>query len=164
MPRPNRTDGKRKGTRRSDTPKKEAAVAAGLTEQLPGSTALVLSESVLYEMAKGMASYDTLGAIFGVSGAHVQQTYKELVERARAEGRKNLHAAQFLAATADRNPTMLIWLGKQYLGQKDVVRTEHTGLDGEPIKTQNDNTNRAVAYIPENNRDNKPDTDPDVTT
>lgn len=159
MPRPTRTDGKRKGTRRSDTPRKDAAVAAGLTATVPGTTALVLTESVLYEIAKGHASYDTIGCIFGVSGAFIQQNYQELVERARAEGRKNLHAAQFSAAVTDRNPTMLIWLGKQYLGQKDVVRTEHTGADGKPIESRNDNTNRAVAYIPENNRDPVPEDD-----
>ena len=161
MPRPVRTDGKKKGARRSDTPTRHAAVEAGITKEDPkpngGIPRLELVESVLYEMAKSYASYDTLGCIFGVSGAHIQQTYPGLVEKARAEGLKNLHAAQFAAATQDRNPTMLIWLGKQYLNQKDVNRTEHTGADGKPIETQNQNFNRAVAYIPENNRDPAPE-------
>lgn len=167
MPRPQRTDGKRKGTRRSDTPTRHAAVEAGITIEDPkptgGIPVLTLVPSVLFEMAKSMASYDVLGKIFGCSGAHVQQTYQELVEKARAEGLKNLHVAQFQAATADRNPTMLIWLGKQYLGQRDITRTEHTGADGAPIETKNDNTNRAVAYIPENNRDNQREDQPKPT-
>jgi hypothetical protein len=157
MPRPARTDGKRKGTRRLDTPKRHDAVKAGVTVEHPmpngGIPQLELVDSVLYEAAKTHASYDQLGRIFGVSGAHVQQTYSDLVEKARAEACKNLLSAQFTTAIQDRNPTMQIWLGKQYLGQKDVSRTEHTGPEGAPIETKNQNINRAVAYIPENGRD-----------
>ena len=29
---------------------------------------------------------------------------------------------------------MGIWIGKQILGQRDVVTTEHTGLSGAPIQ------------------------------
>lgn len=157
MPRAQRTDGKRKGTRRTDTPKKDAAVAAGITQAVPmpngGPPALVLEENVLYEMAKTMSSYDVLGQIFGVSGAHIQQTYAPLVEKARAEAKKNLAGAQFTSAVNDRNPTMLIWLGKQYLEQKDIRREEQTGPDGKPIMTDNTHRSTAVAYIPDNGRD-----------
>ena len=31
-----------------------------------------------------------------------------------------LSEAQVKAGIEDRNPTLLVWLGKQYLGQKDV--------------------------------------------
>jgi hypothetical protein len=41
---------------------------------------------------------------------------------------------------------MQIWLGKQYLGQKDVTRQEHSGPDGKPIQTEK--TKRVVAYFP----------------
>lgn len=29
---------------------------------------------------------------------------------------------------AEKNPTMAIWLGKQYLGQKDNIEVEHTDM------------------------------------
>jgi hypothetical protein len=32
------------------------------------------------------------------------------------------------------NPTMLIWLGKQYLDQRDKNSFEHSGPDGRPIE------------------------------
>jgi hypothetical protein len=35
-----------------------------------------------------------------------------------------------LAATEDRNPTMMIWLGKQMLGQDDKQKIEHAGTVG----------------------------------
>jgi len=48
------------------------------------------------------------------------------------EGRGNLRAslrkAQVEAAIAEKNPTMLIWLGKCYLGQKEPKKElEHSG-------------------------------------
>lgn len=42
-------------------------------------------------------------------------------------GHISLRRAQWQAAVDDRNVTMLIWMGKQALGQKDKVENEHTG-------------------------------------
>ncbi|MDI6756426.1 MAG: hypothetical protein QME32_00220 [Endomicrobiia bacterium] len=42
----------------------------------------------------------------------------EIIKKGRAEGRSSLRRKQFKAAM-DGNITMLIWLGKQYLGQTD---------------------------------------------
>ena len=45
--------------------------------------------------------------------------FSEYYKRKSAKGRVSLRRAQYLVATDIRNPTMLIWLGKQYLGQKE---------------------------------------------
>lgn len=53
----------------------------------------------------------------------------EAIERGQGKGRASLRRAQFLAALkGDR--TMLIWLGKQLLGQTDKV--ENTGPQTAP--------------------------------
>ena len=39
----------------------------------------------------------------------------------REKGNLLLHAAQFDKAIKEKNPTMLIWLGKQRLGQKEII-------------------------------------------
>lgn len=49
-------------------------------------------------------------------------------------GRASLRRMQFKNAQAG-NVTMQIWLGKQYLGQKDKQEVENTGKDGGPIQT-----------------------------
>ena len=61
------------------------------------------------------------------------------------EGKRSLRRAQYRTAIGTEadpstgqpaiapNPTMQIWLGKQMLGQKDVIRQESTGPNGEPI-------------------------------
>ncbi len=48
--------------------------------------------------------------------AEIQQSKKE-------KGNLAIHSAQFEKAIKDKNPTMLIWLGKQRLNQKDSVDT-----------------------------------------
>ena len=55
------------------------------------------------------------------------------IERGRAQGRESLRRLQWQAANAG-NPAMLIWLGKQLLGQRD--KTELTGAEGGPMQMQ----------------------------
>jgi hypothetical protein len=45
--------------------------------------------------------------------------FSQYAQAKRAHGDGLLHAAQFQKAYKDKNPTMLIWLGKQRLSQKD---------------------------------------------
>ena len=53
-------------------------------------------------------------------------------ETGKSDGRISLRRAQFKAALAG-NPTMLIWMGKQFLGQRDKI--EHGGdQEGAPIR------------------------------
>lgn len=59
----------------------------------------------------------------------------QCLEKAREQGKASLRRVQWQAAqSGDR--TMLVWLGKQYLDQKDVSRHEQTGKDGGPIETK----------------------------
>ncbi len=53
------------------------------------------------------------------------------MECGKAKGRISLRRKQWQLAEAG-DKTMLIWLGKQYLGQQD--RLEHTGANGGPIQ------------------------------
>ena len=48
-------------------------------------------------------------------------TWRGFCQRYGAGGKAALRRAQFKAALDDRNPAMLIWLGKQMLGQKEKV-------------------------------------------
>jgi hypothetical protein len=61
--------------------------------------------------------------------------FAETIERAREAGKSSLRRAQWKAAlSGDR--TMLIWLGKQHLGQQDKSAHEHSGPGGEPIQVK----------------------------
>lgn len=61
-----------------------------------------------------------------------KRTYKvkfaDIFEQKRQGGKVSLRRAQMQAALAG-NITMLIWLGKQYLGQSDVEKAERQQLN-----------------------------------
>lgn len=56
--------------------------------------------------------------------AWCKRTYREnfsvVFQKKRGKGKISLRRSQWRLATEMLNPTMLVWLGKQYLGQKDV--------------------------------------------
>jgi hypothetical protein len=75
-----------------------------------------------------------LGMSYGVMDGNIRKDcgvgFREYREKKGAEGRRSLRRKQYqLAMHGDR--TMLIWLGKQYLGQAD--KQELTGANGGPI-------------------------------
>jgi hypothetical protein len=60
-------------------------------------------------------------------------TFAELREQKASRGKVSLRRMQWkLAEKGDK--TMLIWLGKQELGQMDKSREEITGKDGGPLE------------------------------
>ena len=60
--------------------------------------------------------------------------FKEIFEQKKSKGKISLRRSQF--RMAQKNVTMAIFLGKQWLGQKDVSRSEITGEGGGPVKTE----------------------------
>ena len=80
-----------------------------------------------------------IAAHFGVSERTIESRRKDpdftaVMERGYAHGNISLRRKQMeLALKGDK--TMLIWLGKQRLEQKDKIATEHSGrVDGPPPK------------------------------
>lgn len=49
-----------------------------------------------------------------------RQGFSQVFAQKRGKGKISLRRSQWRLATEMLNPTMLVWLGKQYLGQKDV--------------------------------------------
>ncbi len=62
-------------------------------------------------------------------------TFAEYFKQKRGHGKVALRRAQWQTAQAG-NPALLIWLGKQYLDQKDKSTHELSGIDGKPITTK----------------------------
>jgi hypothetical protein len=52
---------------------------------------------------------------------------QEAIDSGASMGRATLRRAQWKGAVTDGNPTMLIWLGKQFLGQRDTQTLETNG-------------------------------------
>jgi hypothetical protein len=65
-----------------------------------------------------------IAAFFGVSHDTISRNYATELAKGKHELKKNLRMAQILAAQQG-NSTMLVWLGKQYLGQTDTSIDEY---------------------------------------
>lgn len=72
-------------------------------------------------------------SFFGISektlDSWCKRTYKKsfslIFQEKRGVGKVSLRRSQF--RLAEKNPTMAIWLGKQYLDQKDIIETDMSG-------------------------------------
>lgn len=74
-----------------------------------------------------------------------KQNFSDIYKTLSVGGKISLRRTQF--KLAEKSPAMAIFLGKQYLGQSDVVSQEITGAGGEPIQTET-----VHVYLPSNGR------------
>jgi len=90
------------------------------------------------KLATIMCTQSEIAAILNVSLPVLEHDpeFQRIHKKGMENGRSSLRRMQYKAAN-DGNATMMIWLGKQYLGQKDRTLEEHTGKDGAPIKITN---------------------------
>lgn len=77
-----------------------------------------IDELTVYGMAMVGATNVEIAQICRVDETTIAKRFPKVLADARANLRKKLRRAQ-LAKAMEGNPTMLIWLGKQMLGQKD---------------------------------------------
>ena len=88
-----------------------------------------VSTQTIERLAKIGCIDDEIEQVLGISSSTLQQ-YRGVIQKGRAKLKTSLRRKQVsLANNGDR--TMLIWLGKQMLGQKDKM--EHGGPNGGPI-------------------------------
>src|SRR5437879_3890373 len=85
----------------------------------------------LEKLAAMQATDEEISAWFGVTTRTIERRRKdpafaEILERGKAKGKLNMRRAQ-LRLLEQGNPTMAIWLGKQYLGQTDEIRHDIHG-------------------------------------
>lgn len=108
-------------------------------KQKPGpKPKLVLDEKTLHtlrQLGAIQATVEEAARVLGVSERTLQNfftaepTAKDAHETGKSEGRASLRRSQF--TLAQRNAAMAIWLGKQYLGQREPVNQTEIGRPGE---------------------------------
>lgn len=107
-------------------------------------------------MGKIQATHEECGALLGVCAKTfvaflANPDVAEAYERGKALGRASLRRKQYDMALAG-NTTMLVWTGKNILGQTDKLATELTGKDGGAIQLEQVNADaesftRAIAGL-----------------
>lgn len=84
-----------------------------------GRPPLDLDPELLETLAGFNLSMAEIAAVAKCSVDTLERRFAEVIESGRANGRASLKRRQFSVAM-DGNPTMLIWLGKVMLGQKET--------------------------------------------
>jgi len=108
---------------------------------MAGKKKIVIDYELAHKLARMACTNEEIAACLNVSAKYYYDVLKrdpelsDMIQKGRAEGRASLRRAQW-AKALEGNPTMLIWLGKQLLGQSDMTRTEITGRDGEAIQIE----------------------------
>lgn len=79
-----------------------------------------------FRLAKVMCGVDEISAVLKLSTKTLYEIpgFADAVRRGHEEAKVGLRRAQFKKAIQKQNTDMLIWLGKNYLGQKETIETE----------------------------------------
>ncbi len=91
--------------------------------------------NTLRQLGAIQATVEEAARVLGVSERTLQNFFtaepaaKDAHETGKSEGRASLRRTQF--TLAQRNAAMAIWLGKQYLGQREPVQQSEIGKPGE---------------------------------
>jgi hypothetical protein len=89
-------------------------------------------------------SVEEVAAVLDCSKRTLETRFCAALKEGRTRRNARLRLRQFQAAMAGSVP-MLIWLGKQYLDQRDRVANEHSGPDGKGFEV--------VLHLPDNGRE-----------
>ena len=82
--------------------------------------------------------------VLGCERTTIYRRFKEELDRGRAEGKTDLRRKQLEAASRG-SASMLIWLGKQILGQKD--QQEIVAIDEEEKRLSDEEVDQMLALI-----------------
>ena len=88
---------------------------------------LEIDEKQVEKLAARFWKNTEIAAFFDCDEATIRKRFSDILAKGRETGRARLRDAQ-LKAALNGNPTMLIWLGKQLLGQKDSIEMEGKGF------------------------------------
>ena len=84
-----------------------------------------VDEELLYKLAQIHCTMREMSDIVGVSVDTLKRRYADLIDKGKSEGKMRLRRKQIEVAM-NGNHTMLIWLGKQMLGQSESPTPEET--------------------------------------
>lgn len=79
----------------------------------------------VFRLASIACTIDEIAAFCCVSARTIERRCKTELTRGRKIAEMSLRRKQFEKAVKEGNVTMLIWLGKQMLGQKDRVEVDN---------------------------------------
>jgi len=90
-----------------------------------GRPPVAIDLELMDNLAQIRCTYEEMAAMLGVDSDTLRSRFSARIEQNREKGRQSLRRRQWQAAM-EGDRTMLIWLGKQELGQSDKTATDLT--------------------------------------
>ena len=78
-----------------------------------------IDKEAVYRLACIQCTHDEIAHVVDCSITHLRKHFGKIIEKGKDAGKKSLRRAQWDKAI-NGDPRMQIFLGKQYLGQKDI--------------------------------------------
>lgn len=102
-------------------PIKRKAKPKGKNRSGAGRPTIKLSKDLVMSLAKIGCTLDEIAGVCRCSVSTLERNYDKVIKEGWEDMKCSLKRAQYQKAVVEGNPTMLIWLGKQYLGQRDNI-------------------------------------------
>ena len=99
-------------------------------ENKVGRPKLELDRELIGRLASIHCSVDEIALILNCGRDTIYRHYMDVVEEGRAKGKMGLRRRQWEVAN-EGNPTMLVWLGKNWLNQTDQQKSDDE--DNKPL-------------------------------
>lgn len=113
------------------TARKEKTVEVGSSGKKGGRPPFCFKPEEIEIFGKFRATQETMAEHYGVSIDTIRRKMQDeegafcmAYKKGFSQTKMKLAEAQMYCALVDHNPTMLIWLGKQYLGQRDEIHQD----------------------------------------
>lgn len=87
---------------------------------------------LIKKLAAIQCTWEEICSIVEISRRTIERRYAQVIEDARNNGKMSLKRKQYEVAMSG-NPQMLIWLGKQHLGQRDKTEIDLARLPDEVL-------------------------------
>lgn len=93
-----------------------------------GRPKIEIDYNTVEKLANIQCTQEEIASFLGISVRTLQrdEEFCRIYKKGQENGKMSLRRIQF--KLAEKNPTMAIWLGKQYLGQKDTINTSTEGI------------------------------------
>lgn len=101
---------------------------------------LQIDEDTVEKLASIMCTMEEMAYILGCSVDTLERRFAEIINTGRANGKMSLRRWQWEACKKG-NSALLIWMGKQHLGQKEKLEAD---VVGSPIQINIDTKDAAL--------------------
>ncbi len=101
------------------------------------------------KLAQMMCTHEEIGAFFDVDKSTISRRFATVIAKGHEIGKISIRRKQF--KLADTNAALCIWLGKQYLGQKEQVQVGYEEIKERELELydipKNGGINRLKRFI-----------------